>query len=136
LLDLAIAHFDEHFFGTVFDAIIPVPLHRERLMQREFNQATMIAKGLASHLHAPVLERWLVRVRSTRPQVELSSRERRQNVRHAFAVTSVATLEDRRVLVVDDVLTTGATLSEIARTLKVAGARQVDVFALARVVRD
>ncbi len=136
LLDLAIAHFDEHFPGTVFDAIIPVPLHRERLMQREFNQATLFARGLAHHLRAPVLERLLVRVRPTRPQVELSSSERRQNVKHAFAVTPVAALEDKRVLVVDDVLTTGATLGEIARTLKVAGAMQVDVFALARVVRD
>ena len=124
------------FLGPVFDAIIPVPLHRERLMQREFNQATMLARGLAHHLHAPVLERLLVRVRSTRPQVELSGSERRQNVKQAFAVTHAAALEDKRVLVVDDVFTTGATLGEIARTLKVAGATQVDVFALARVVRD
>ena len=136
LLDLAIAHFDDHFPGSVFDAIIPVPLHRERLMQREFNQATMFARGLAHHLHAPVLERWLVRVRSTRPQVELSGSERRQNVKQAFVATPAAALEGKRVLVVDDVFTTGATLGEIARTLKVAGAMQVDVFALARVVRD
>jgi ComF family protein len=136
LLDLAMAHFDDHFPDSVFDAIIPVPLHRERLMQREFNQATMFAKGLARHLHTPVVERWLVRVRSTRPQVELSGSERRQNVRRAFMVTPAAALEGKRVLVVDDVFTTGATLGEIARTLKVAGAMQVDVFALARVVRD
>jgi ComF family protein len=136
LLRLALEHFDAHFPGTVFDAIIPVPLHRERLMQREFNQATVFARGLAPYLHAPVLERLLVRVRSTRPQVELSGSERRQNVKHAFAVTHAAALEDKQVLVVDDVFTTGATLGEIARTLKVAGATQVDVFALARVVRD
>jgi ComF family protein len=136
LLRLALEHFDAHFPGTIFDAIIPVPLHRERLMQREFNQATVFAKGLAHHLHVPVLERLLVRVRSTRPQVELSGRERRQNVRQAFAVTDAVVLAGRQVLVVDDVFTTGATLGEIARTLKVAGATQVDVFALARVVRD
>jgi predicted amidophosphoribosyltransferase len=105
-------------------------------MLREFNQATVLARGLAAALHIPVLERLLVRVRSTRPQVELSGRERRQNVRHAFAVTHAAALADKQVLVVDDVFTTGATLGEIARTLKVAGARQVDVFALARVVQD
>jgi ComF family protein len=136
LLDLAKAHFDDLFPGMVFDAIIPVPLHRERLMQREFNQATMLARGLAHHLRVPVLERLLWRVRSTRPQVELSSSERRRNVKHAFAVTAAAALENKRVLVVDDVFTTGATLGEIARTLKGAGARQVDVFALARVVRE
>jgi predicted amidophosphoribosyltransferase len=61
------AHIGEHFPGTVFDAIIPVPLHRQRLMQREFNQASMFARGLADHLQAPVLEGVLVRVRSTRP---------------------------------------------------------------------
>jgi ComF family protein len=136
LLRLALEHFDTHFPTTVFDAIIPAPLHRERLMQREFNQATVLAKGLAHYLHVPMLEQLLVRVRSTRPQVELSGRERRQNVKQAFAVTDAAALEDKQVLVVDDVFTTGATLGEIARTIKVAGARQVDVFALARVVRD
>jgi ComF family protein len=136
LLDLAMAHIGEHFPGTVFDAIIPVPLHRQRLMQREFNQASMFARGLTDHLQAPVLEGVLVRVRSTRPQVELSGQARRQNVRHAFAVTPGATLADKRLLIVDDVLTTGATLAEIARTLKAAGASQVDVFALARVVQD
>jgi ComF family protein len=136
LLRLAIEHFDALFPGTAFDAIIPVPLHRERLMQREFNQALVLAKGLAHELGVPVWEQLLVRVRSTRPQVELSGRERRQNVRQAFAVTDAAALEAKQVLVVDDVLTTGATLGEIARTLKGSGARQVDVFALARVVRD
>jgi ComF family protein len=135
LLALALEHFDAHFPGMVFDAIIPVPLHRERLMQREFNQATLLATGLARHLQAPVLERLLVRIRATRPQVELSGRERRQNVRRAFAVPHAGVLEGKRVLVVDDVFTTGATLGEAARTLKAAGAGWVDVFALARVVR-
>jgi ComF family protein len=136
LLQLAIEHFDAHFPGTTFDAIIPVPLHRERLMHREFNQAAVFAKGLAGHLNIPTLERLLVRVRSTRPQVELSGGERRQNVKQAFAVTDAAALEGKQVLVIDDVFTTGATLGEVARTLKIAGATQVDVFALARVVQD
>lgn len=136
LLQLALAHFATHFPATTFNAILPVPLHHERLMQREFNQAAMLAKGLARHLDVPVLERLLVRVRPTRPQVELSGSERRQNVKQAFAVTNPSALEDKVLLVVDDVLTTGATLGEVAKTLKAAGARQVDVFALARVVRD
>ncbi|MGH8064517.1 MAG: ComF family protein [Candidatus Entotheonellia bacterium] len=136
LLQLALEHFEAHFPDTAYDAIIPVPLHRERLMQREFNQAAVLAKGLATHLNVPVLERLLVRVRSTRPQVELSGSERRQNVKEAFAVTSTAALEDKQVLVVDDVFTTGATLGEVARALKAAGATQVAVFALARVLQD
>jgi ComF family protein len=136
LLQLALAHFDTHFPATTFDVILPVPLHHERLMQREFNQAAVLARGLARHLDVPMLERLLVRVRPTRPQVELSGRERRQNVSQAFAVTDAAALVGKVVLIVDDVLTTGATLGEVAKTLKAAGARQVDVFALARVVRD
>jgi len=136
LLQLAITNFDRHFPTAAFDAIIPVPLHHERLMEREFNQAAVLARGLARHLHAPVLEWPLVRVRPTRPQVELTGLERRRNVRQAFAVTEPAALADKVVLIVDDVFTTGATLGEVAKTLKAAGARQVDVFALARVVRD
>jgi ComF family protein len=136
LLTLARAHFGAHFPDSRYDAIIPVPLHGARLMQREFNQAAVIARGLAVHLNAPVLEQLLIRTRSTRPQVELSGSERRQNVKQAFAVTHTAALEGKRVLVVDDVLTTGATLGEVARTLKAAGATQVDVFALARALQD
>jgi ComF family protein len=136
LLQLALAHFHEHYPRTVYAAVIPVPLHHNRLRQREFNQAAVFAKGLARHLDLPVVERLLVRVRSTRPQVELSGGERHQNVKQAFAVTNPAALEDTQVLAVDDVFTTGATLGEVARTLKGAGATRVDVFALARVLRD
>jgi ComF family protein len=135
LLHLARAHFGEHFPDTAFDAIIPVPLHRNRLMQREFNQAAVLARGLARQLNVPVLERPLVRVRWTRPQVELSGDERRRNVKNAFAVTNPTSIAGKIVLLVDDVFTTGATLDEAANTLKAAGVAQVDVFALARVVR-
>ena len=136
LLQLALAHFDSLFPAPAFEAIIPVPLHRARLMEREFNQAAVLAKGLARHLNIPVQEGILLRVRPTRPQVELSGRERRQNVRQAFVVTDPSALVGKVVLIVDDVLTTGATFGEVARTLKAAGARRVNVFALARVVRN
>lgn len=136
LLQLAIAHFAAHFPAVHFDAIIPIPLHQRRLMQREFNQATLLARGIADHLAVPIQEQVLRRTRWTRPQVELSGDERQVNVRQAFAVADPAAILDKVVLLVDDVFTTGATLSEAARTLKAAGARQVDVFALARVVQD
>jgi len=136
LLQLVLAHFEAHFPDGAYDAIVPVPLHRDRLMRREFNQAALLATGLARHLDIPVMEQSLARVRLTRPQVELSRRERRQNVRQAFAVTRPAAIEHKRVLVVDDVFTTGATLGEAARTLKAAGVARVDVFALARVLPD
>ena len=136
LLQLALAHFREHYPGATYEAVIPVPLHHNRLRQREFNQAAVFAQGLARHLGLPVVERLLVRARQTRPQVELSGDERRRNVKDAFAVTDPARIAGKVVLLVDDVLTTGATVGEAAKALKAAGAQQVDVFALARVVRD
>jgi len=104
-------------------------------MQREFNQSAVLATGLAQQLGSAVWEQVLQRTRWTRPQVELSGDERRRNVRDAFRVTDAARLQGKALLLVDDVLTTGATISEAARALKAAGAAQVDVFALARVVR-
>jgi ComF family protein len=136
LLQLALTHFHEHYPEMVYEAVIPVPLHYHRLRQREFNQATIFAKGLARQLDLPVVERLLVRVRQTRPQVELSGDERRRNVKGAFAVTDPLRIAGKVVLLVDDVLTTSATVGEAATVLKAAGAQQVDVLALARVVRD
>ncbi len=135
LLQLALDHFHEHFPAATFDTLIPVPLHQRRLMQREFNQAAVLATGLGSALGIGVLERVLVRARWTRPQVELSGDERRRNVKDAFRVADASAIEGKAVLLIDDVLTTGATLNEAAKSLKAAGAHQVDVFALARVVR-
>jgi ComF family protein len=135
LLQLALTHFAEHYPMAAYDAIIPVPLHPRRLMQREFNQAALLAAGLSRHLQAPICERVLVRARQTKPQVELSGDERRRNVKDTFVVIDHGRMEGKVVLLVDDVLTTGATVGEAARVLKAAGARQVDVFALARVVR-
>lgn len=135
LLQLALEHFHEHYPMAAYEAIIPVPLHPRRLMQREFNQAVLLASGLSQHLQVPLLEGLLVRTRQTRPQVELSGDERRSNVKGAFAVTDPGLIDGKAALLVDDVLTTGATVGEAARILKNAGARQVDVFALARVVR-
>ncbi|MGH8060056.1 MAG: ComF family protein [Candidatus Entotheonellia bacterium] len=135
LLQLALAHFQAHFGGATFDALIPVPLHRRRLMRREFNQSAVLATGLARQLGSVVWEQVLQRSRWTRPQVELSGDERRRNMRDAFRVTDAARLEGKALLLVDDVLTTGATVGEAARVLKAAGAARVDVFALARVVQ-
>lgn len=135
LLQLALDRFYEHFPEAIFDAIIPVPLHRRRLMEREFNQAALLARGLGRELGISVQERVLHRARWTRPQVELSGDERRRNVKGAFAIKDASLIEGRALLLVDDVFTTGATVSEAARALKASGATQVDVFALARVVR-
>lgn len=113
------------------DALVPVPLDRGRERERGFNQAALLAERLGSALRRPVRPRWLERVRPTPPQSALSAAARRDNVRGAFRAARAAA--GRHVLVVDDVLTTGATVAECARALRAAGARTVGVVTVARV---
>jgi ComF family protein len=114
------------------EALVPVPLSPARERERGFNQSALIAEHLARRLSVPVRPRWLVRTRSTRAQTELNAAERRANVRRAFrAAPAVA---GRHVVVIDDVLTTGATVDECSRALSEAGARRVGVLTVARVV--
>ncbi len=119
------------------EAILPVPLHRWRLFSRRYNQSALLAQALGRASGLPVLPDALRRTRNTPSQGRLSIAARRRNVSGAFAVPSQARarLEGRRVLLVDDVLTTGATVEACARSLKRAGAAGVDVLTLARVVR-
>lgn len=116
------------------DALVPVPLHPRRLFARRFNQAALLARGVAAIAGVPVRPGWLVRRRPTRQQVGLSRESRVENVRGAFAVPPRARLavKGKAVVLVDDVMTTGATLEAAARTLKRAGALRVDVLTLAR----
>lgn len=111
--------------------IVPVPLGRERERERGFNQAALLAERVAHALQAPWRPRWLARSRATAPQTALSANERRDNVRGAFVASTAAAGAD--VVVVDDVLTTGATAAECARALRAAGARSVGVLVVARV---
>ncbi len=119
------------------DLIAPVPLHWMRLFARRYNQAALLARALARRAGRPVAADLLLRRRHTPSQGRLSPAQRRRNVAGAFAVkpSRRPLLEGRRVLLVDDVLTTGATASACARTLRRDGARAVDVLVLARVVR-
>ncbi len=119
------------------DLIAPVPLHWLRLFNRRFNQAALLAQALGRNAGVPVVADLLLRRRHTPSQGRLSPAQRRRNVAGAFAVkpSRKPLLEGRRVLLVDDVLTTGATASACARTLRRGGARAVDVLVLARVVR-
>jgi competence protein ComFC len=111
-----------------FDAVVPVPLHRSRLRKRGFNQAALLARDVAAEINAPVSDTLKV-VRSTRDQVELSAAQRRANVAGAYRAS--APLRGK-VLLVDDVFTTGATMSACATTLLRAGAREVHALSLCR----
>jgi ComF family protein len=115
------------------DAVVPVPLHPARLAERGFNQAELLAAPCARAWERPLVTGALVRTRPTRPQTELDAAERSANVAGAFAVRRPAALAGRRVLLIDDVLTTGATARAAARALREAGAAAVDVLVLARV---
>jgi ComF family protein len=112
------------------EALVPVPLDPRRERERGFNQARLLAERLAPALGTAVRPHWLVRTRSTGPQSALNAADRRHNVRGAFA--ALGAVAGRHVLVVDDVLTTGATAAECARALRRAGARTVGVVTVAR----
>lgn len=113
------------------DIVVPVPLHRRRLIWRGFNQSTELARAISRQLGAKVRNKALVRTRHTPPQTRLDRAGRLANIKDAFAANTDL-VRDKRVLLVDDVFTTGATLRECARTLKRAGASHVDVLVLAR----
>ena len=115
------------------DCIIPVPLHPARLRRRGFNQAWILAVPVASRLRVPIAGTLLRRLRPTLSQVTLPERDRRRNVRGAFTAVARTPLNGLRVLLVDDVFTTGATLAECARALRAANAETVDALTLARV---
>ena len=120
------------------DLIVPVPLSRLRLLQRQFNQAAVLAGELSRQTGIPTDPLLLARIRSTKSQVGMTRDQRRRNVAGAFAVPGRrrGRLAGRNVLLVDDVVTTGATVDACARTLKRAGAARVDVLALALVTNE
>ena len=116
------------------DVIIPVPLHPSRLRAREFNQSLLLADQLSRHLALPVSVANLVRTTATDPQTTLTRQARLQNLRKAFEVRSPQSLAEKRILLLDDVFTTGTTLNECAKTLRKAGSGPVFALTLARTI--
>lgn len=119
-----------HLAATGFDVIIPVPLHIKRLRERGFNQSLLLAKEVGKTYKIPVDPFVLRRTRWTEPQVNLSGKDRKINVKGAFAVHG--DLKGKRVLLIDDVYTTGATVGECSKVLRKSGAKEVCVLTLAR----
>jgi ComF family protein len=132
MADFAAANWDM----AAFDLIVPVPLHVKRLRERGFNQAVLLARPLAKRFGITLDVMSLKRDRFTPPQVGLGRRERPANVRGAFSVRHPRRIEGRRILLVDDVFTTGSTLTECSRTLVAAKAQAVAVLTMARALPD
>jgi ComF family protein len=111
-------------------AVVPVPLHWRRRWSRGYNQAEVLATAWAKALGKPLCRRWLRRRRPTEFQTSLTKTARQENVRGAFSIRPDSSIRDASILLIDDVLTTGATASETARALKQAGAKHVAVAVL------
>jgi len=126
--------------GTVerCDAILPVPLHRNRMFSRKFNQAAELARHIARQSDKALLPATLLRIRRTRQQVGLGARAREDNVRGAFAIAKgrEADVFGKRLVLVDDVYTTGATVAAAARVLRKAGAADITVLTFARALAE
>jgi len=129
---LALVSLSEFIRSRRPDLVMPVPLHRKKLSSRGFNQAVLLGEILSQRMMIPLDRRNLRRIRWTEPQVNLAAGDRRENVKGAFAVQDSALVTGRRVLLVDDVLTTGSTAEECARVLKASGATDVTVITVAR----
>ena len=114
------------------DLLIPVPLHQLRLLKRRYNQSALLVKYLSLKTEIKADYFSLVRLQNTIPQVELSGAARRRNLRSAFAVKNTDKIQNKRIVLIDDVTTTGSTLNECAKVLKAAGAGEIYALTLAR----
>ncbi len=112
------------------DCIVPMPLHPVRLRERGFNQSLELARRIGRKLHIPLLDNVCQRVRDTPPQTALPWKERGRNMRKAFTCTQ--DLSGKHIAVVDDVMTSGASLNEVAQALRRAGAREISAWVMAR----
>jgi len=117
---------------TDWDALVPVPLYPVKLREREFNQSVRLSRWLAGRLGVPVWDGCLKRIRSTPTQTALSRSKRIANVKGAFVVKRSESVKNRSLIIIDDVLTTGATTSACADALRKAGASRIAVWTVAR----
>jgi len=132
LIDLFVARAKPQLQSDQWDWIVPVPLHPTKQREREFNQAERMARGLSKATSIPLNSRLLRRVVATRTQTRLSREERLANVSNAFTLRPATDLAGARILLVDDVFTTGATTNACAGVLRRAGASDVCIWTVAR----
>jgi ComF family protein len=112
--------------------LVPVPLEKTKLKARGFNQSEEMAKELVKEWKVPLINNCLEKIKTTENQMELSGKEREENLKGAFAVKSAEQIQGKKIFLIDDVYTTGATLEECAKILKQAGAKEVWAIAVAR----
>lgn len=116
------------------DYIVPVPLHEKRLHERGYNQAELLSHEISRHFGVPTLSGLLHRTRETKPQFDLPRNDRFKNVKGAFALHGAHHIKGKRILILDDIYTTGSTISECTRVLKEGEAAQVHVLTLSRAI--
>lgn len=131
LAEILIACLEVQRFNNI-DLVLPVPLHKKREIRRGFNQAELLAKNISQHFSWPVANKAIVRKFNTVAQVKLNKDQRKQNVKGVFEVLDKKIIRNKRILLVDDVITTGATLSECAKTLLKNGAVEVQAIVIAQ----
>ncbi len=120
------------------DFLLPIPLHSRRILFRKFNQSAELARGLSDVTSIPMKIEWLQRVRFTKQQVGLTRRVRKRNLKNAFSINKkvISKLKGAHVILVDDVMTTGATVEACTKVLRKAKVKRVDVLTVARVVKN
>jgi ComF family protein len=123
--------FNRHYEPAEFDVILPVPIHRKKLRERGFNQVVVLAEKLSARVGIPLDRSSFVKSVDTPPQASLSRKERLINLRGSFRVARKDAIENKRILLVDDVATTGSTIREAARTIRNAGGARIDALVLA-----
>ena len=132
LIELINAHIPADCDVATYDFILPIPIHKKRLRERGFNQATLLADGIAKAEGVPVLTETLVRKRHTIAQSSLDKEARQQNIVGAFDIRNPDVIRGKRLLLIDDVFTTGATIREAVSELWTADPAEIDVLTLAR----
>ncbi|MCK4520843.1 ComF family protein [Candidatus Parcubacteria bacterium] len=136
LASLIITHFyllnNIRFLLSGEPVLMPVPLDRKKIKMRGFNQSEEIAKQLSQVLKIPLARQGLITIKETQSQTELSKKQRKENIKNAFACKNIEEIKNKKILLIDDVFTTGATLEECAKVLKSAGAKEVWGITVAR----